>query len=71
MLPLAKRGLLVVVALHLSACAVVTVAGAVVGTAVSVAGTVVSTTVDVAGAAVRGTANLVSGGSSADEAKKK
>ena len=43
----------------LGGCAVVTVAGAVVGTAASVAGTVVSTTVEVGGAVVRTAAKAV------------
>lgn len=75
--PLAMRGLVMIATTAvLQGCAVVTVAGAVVGTAASVAGTAVSTAADVAGAAVRTTAkvvektvDVVTGGSSDAPAK--
>jgi hypothetical protein len=55
---------LVVVALAAPGCAVVSVAGAAVGTAVSVGGAVVSSTVKVAGKVVEKTIDVVTPGGS-------
>ncbi len=60
-LPLSLAGVLAV-ALALSGCAVVSVAGAAAGAAISVTGAVVSTGVSVTGKVIEKTVDVVAGG---------